>query len=85
MILEWFVDFVLGLFGAFVALFPWPEGLDLGGLEPLFGVMGTFNTIAPVTEALVIAGVVLTIYGVLFLYRLVKTALAHVPGIGGTG
>lgn len=84
MILEWFVAFVLGLTTAIVGLFPWPE-LDLGALAPLFGIMGTFNAIAPVTEALAASGAVMGVYGVLFIYRVVKVAIAHIPGIGGAG
>jgi hypothetical protein len=87
MILEWFVDMVLGLAADLIALVPWPETVmgELGAFDALFGVMGTFNVIAPVTEALAASAVVLSVTSVLFVYRVIKTLVAHIPGIGGTG
>jgi len=85
MILEWFVDFVFGFFLAMLRLIPFPLTLDLGALAPAFGVMGTFDMIFPVTDALAGAAVVLGLTALLFLYRIVKTVAAHIPFVGGTG
>lgn len=85
MIVEWFTDFVLGLFEALLGLIPFPTGLDLGGFSALFGVMGTFNVIAPVTEALQASAIIASLMGFLFLYRIIKVAVSHVPFIGGGG
>lgn len=85
MILEWFVDFVLSLFLQVLLLIPFPDSLDLGAFSAAFGIMGTFNSIFPVTEAIQGAGVVLALTGVLFIYRVIKTAAAHIPLVGGTG
>lgn len=85
MIVEWFVDFTLGLFAAVLGFIPFPETLDLSALAPVFGVMGTFNGLAPVTEALAASALVLSVTAALFVYRAFKVAISHIPWIGGAG
>lgn len=84
MITEWLVDTALGLVEGLTGLLP-PLELDLSGLAGAFDLMSSFNEAVPVTETLAVVGLLLTVYAVLFVWRVVKTLLAHVPFVGGGG
>jgi hypothetical protein len=85
MIFEWFADFVLGLFSTLLDILPFPDALDIGSLDALWGIMGTFNGIAPVTEAMAAAGIVLGLTLVMTAFKLLQQLLSHFPWIGGAG
>lgn len=81
MILEWFVAFITGLVGSLADYLPtWdlPTGLD-GALS--FAL--TLNGVVPAAEFIGVGTMLLGLYVVLFVYRLVKIIVSHVPLVGG--
>jgi len=83
-IVEWFADMVFNLVTAVIDILPFPDTLDLGDTSGAFAVMGTFNAIFPVTEALAAAALIVSVQVALLIYRIVKIIFSHVPAIGGS-
>jgi len=83
-ITEWLVDTALGLATGFVDLLP-DVPLDLSGVGSAFGLAMTFDAVAPVTEGLAVASLLLSITGLMFAWRVLRTLMSHVPWIGGNG
>lgn len=83
MILEWFVAFVTGIVGSFADWLPeWtvptiPEGALSAAL--------TLNSVVPAAELVGVALMILTLYVLLFVYRVLKIVVSHVPLFGGSG
>jgi hypothetical protein len=59
--------------------------LNLGDASTALSWALTFNGVLPVQEALFVFSQVLLVVSVLFAYRVIKTLMAHIPWIGGSG
>lgn len=83
MILEWFIAFVMGLIDS---VSDWlPEFVIPTGFEGALSAVLTLNAVVPAAETVAVIGAHLLLLALLFVYRVLKTAAAHIPFIGGTG
>lgn len=83
MILEWFVEMVVGLVGAVA---DWlPEFTLPAGSSGALGYALSVNAVFPVTELLAVGSMWLSVFVFLFVYRVVKILIAFIPGVGGAG
>ena len=90
MIVEWFLDLVTTITDWFFSLF---DGFEIP--EVVSSPTGSISTLAGNVQAMgvwvpwgVIAGAVaaaLGVWAVMFIVKLVKQDIAHVPGFGGAG
>ena len=90
MIIEWLLDLVVGVVDWFLSLF---DGFELPDI--VTSPSGSISTLAANVQGMgvwvpwgVVAGAVgasLGVWGVMFIVKLVKQVLAHVPGFGGAG
>jgi len=82
-IVEWFVGFATGLLGVLADALPTVElPSEAGGA--LSWVM-TMNGVAPVAGSLAVAALALVVLAMLFLYRVIKIVVSHIPLVGGSG
>lgn len=84
MITEWLVGFALGIVEAVTGFLP-DLTLDLSGVGDAFALAMTFDAVAPVSEGLAVFSLLLSVTGLMFAWRALRTLLSHVPWIGGSG
>lgn len=84
MITEALLDLALGLVEAVTGFLPEVD-LDLSGVAGAFDLAMTFDGVAPVTEGLAVASLLLAVTGLMFAWRVVRTLLSHIPMFGGSG
>lgn len=85
MILEFFADMALGLVVFVTGLLPDVSVDSVPALGPAFSMMLALDGVAPVHEALQGVLLLVAVSGLMFVFKVVQTLLAHVPGVGGGG
>jgi hypothetical protein len=84
MIVEWFVDFVLGLVRGLLDLLPEVgSGLGLPDLSPALDVIGSMNALLPMDALFAALAVLLSVEAGLFLFGLLRQVWRFVPFVGG--
>jgi hypothetical protein len=83
-IVEALVDLAFGLVEAVTGFLP-PVELDLGGVADAFALALTFDGVAPVSEGLAAASLLLAVTGLMFAWRVIRTLVSHIPMFGGSG
>jgi hypothetical protein len=83
-ITEALVDLALGLVEAVTGFLP-EVTLDLSGVAGVFAIAMTFDGVAPVTEGLAVASMLLAVTGLMFMWRALRVLASHIPLFGGSG
>jgi hypothetical protein len=84
MLTEWFVDHALEVVEGITDLLP-EFTLEVGDVSTALSWVLTFDGVLPVHEALLVLTQCLLVAVVLVSYRVIKTLIAHIPWIGGSG
>ena len=90
MIVEWFLDLVMGFVDWFLGLFDDWELPSIFSSPPseIYTVVGFVDSLGVWVPWAVITTVVvavISVYAVMFIIKIVKQILAHVPAFGGAG
>lgn len=83
MIVEWFVDFIMGVVTWLLDWLPEADAIAVPDLTPLYGAMRAFDVVVPIQpwfDVLIVIGVVLSIA---FLFAVIRQVWKFVPFIGG--
>lgn len=85
MIVEWFVQFILGIVSAVLDWLPETPDTELPDLGPLLGLLHASDVASAgfVSESFAVIGLLLTVNGTLFLFALLRQVWRFLPVIGG--
>lgn len=84
MIVEWWVDKILTVFIAGLALLPEID-VETGDFSGALAAVFTFDGILPMHEILDVMKFLIAWTGMIFVLKIIQTLLAHMPWVGGGG